>query len=442
MFISFDPSEWISCSHSFPQTGPPKFIQNEIKHLQSMPSWIHVSIPSRDLSVDTLLNLPINLAFDDDFLSCPIPSLTLSSELQQLFGQAWFNGCHSIIHTVFPTTPLPFWVLPFWYSMAQVMNAQSTWWAARDWVEKRQESADDDGFMVVMEILDVLGHLPWDVSLKGFGAEASLRSSELTSLLANSKINGHLIDALIALAIEPLALSTALQCDASRWKEYVMHNTFKCLHYIGDYLCDGTLQCIIFPINITNLHWAVFETCPSADIDAIHCWLKQHNFKPFRKALISQTPLFSDDTKDILCMEEFLVLAYSHLKKSKLLGKTNNDSSSDMDLDIEIMDANAPVVIVTPEPSDSNSSTSTMEAKMSTTKAKVHLDLRTSDEDANGGLFNFFQKIPHKQYLLEVNIPFTWEIEQHEHDAHFLCVKEIKHVEHKCQNATEQKRKQ
>ncbi|KAG2354996.1 hypothetical protein BDR07DRAFT_1427612, partial [Suillus spraguei] len=162
-----------------------------------MPPWICVSIPSRDLSVDTLLNLPINLAFDNvdkgsaptffsknhalpnsdlpkDFLLHPIPSLMLSLELQQLFGQAWLDRYHSIIHTAFSTTPLPFWVLPYWYSMAQVMNARSVWWAARDWVEKRRESADDDGFMVVTEILDVLGHLPWDVSLKGFGAEASL----------------------------------------------------------------------------------------------------------------------------------------------------------------------------------------------------------------------------------------------------------------------------
>jgi Ulp1 family protease len=137
-----------------------------------------------------------------------------------------------------------------------------------------------------------------------------------------------------------------------------MHKAFKCLCYIGDCLCDGTLQHVIFPINITNFHWAVFEvdasqqeicysdsldwTCPSADINAIRCWLKQHNFKPFCKALsmphgaqcdsylcgvaalntihhaVSQTPLFSDDAKDILHMEEFLVLAYSHVEKSEV----------------------------------------------------------------------------------------------------------------------------
>jgi hypothetical protein len=93
------------------------------------------------------------------------------------------------------------------------------------------------------------------------------------------------------------------------------------------------------------------------------------------------------------------------------------------------MDANAPVIIITPEPSD-------------TSTTKVHLDLCMSNEDAKGGLFNFFWKIPHEQYLKEVNIPFTWEIEQHEHDAHFLHVNEIKCVKHKCQNATEWKRKQ
>ncbi|KAG2133682.1 uncharacterized protein EDB93DRAFT_1254776 [Suillus bovinus] len=104
MSINFDPSEWISCGRTFPQTCPPKILQREIKRLQSMPPWISISIPSPDLSVDTLLNLPINLAFDDidkgsalsffskksalndselpkDFLSCPIPSFALSSEL-------------------------------------------------------------------------------------------------------------------------------------------------------------------------------------------------------------------------------------------------------------------------------------------------------------------------------------------------------------------------
>lgn len=106
------------------------------------------------------------------------------------------------------------------------------------------------------------------------------------------------------------------------------------------------------------------------------------------------------------------------------------------------MDASAPVVVVAPEPSDLNSPASTMEATTSTTKAKAHLDLRTSDEDANGGLFNFFRKIPREQYLKEVNVPFTWEIEQRERDAHFLRVKEIERVELKRQNATERKRKQ
>ncbi|KAG2348492.1 hypothetical protein BDR05DRAFT_944596 [Suillus weaverae] len=198
-----------------------------------------------------------------------------------------------------------------------------------------------------------------------------------------------------------------------------MHKAFKHLCYIGDCLCDGTLQHVIFSINIADLHWAVFE------VDVLQ---QEICYGDSLDWTLSQTPLFSDDAKDILCMEEFLVLAYSHLEKSELLGKKYNDSSSDMDLDLEIMDANVPVVVVAPEPSDSNSSASTMEAM---TKAKAHLDLCTSDEDANGGLFNFFWKIPHKQYLKEVNVPFTWEIEQFECDAHFLCVKEIKHVESK-----------
>lgn len=75
-------------------------------------------------------------------------------------------------------------------------------------------------------------------------------------------------------------------------------------------------------------------------------------------------------------------------------------------------------------------------------KPKLHLDLRASDEDANHGLFKFFPKISRDQYLKDVSVPFTWEIEQRERDSHFLRVQETERVDRKRQAATERKRQQ
>ncbi|KAG1813001.1 hypothetical protein EV424DRAFT_1349196 [Suillus variegatus] len=41
---------------------------------------------------------------------------------------------------------------PATHFLRQVMNTWSMWWVVWDWVKKRRESADDDGFMVVIEM--------------------------------------------------------------------------------------------------------------------------------------------------------------------------------------------------------------------------------------------------------------------------------------------------
>ncbi|KAG2353211.1 hypothetical protein BDR07DRAFT_1496686 [Suillus spraguei] len=136
--------------------------------------------------MDALLNLLINIAFDNvdkvlaptffskkhalpdaelpkDFLLLPIPSHSRQS----------FNNCldkHGSTGAVLSFTQHSQQL--HYHSGYYHTGTLSTWRAARDWVEKRQESADDDGFIIVTEIL--------------------------TSLFANPNINGRLIDALIA----------------------------------------------------------------------------------------------------------------------------------------------------------------------------------------------------------------------------------------------------
>ncbi|KAG2033526.1 hypothetical protein BDR03DRAFT_984999 [Suillus americanus] len=237
-------------------------------------------------------------------------------------------------------------------------EAHLAWIEAYDWVLQRLEDEDDQGCSaseVVDEVLDVLEHLLWDVDLKGFGAQASLCTLELLPLLADAMINGHVLDALIAAtndhvdehndtAVEMLDFANILLLDNMQWSKYHFDRSFTQLHYLGGSLHNGTIQHVIFPVNIANVHWAIISVdtsaqmilygdslgwyMPSSYIDAIHHWLKIHGFTSFGKGSLlhgEQTdsfscavaalntikhtvfgyPLFTDDSKYRLCIEEF-----------------------------------------------------------------------------------------------------------------------------------------
>jgi hypothetical protein len=241
---------------------------------------------------------------------------------------------------------------------------------AHDWVLQRLEDEEDTGHgtsgsVVVDEVLDSLEHLTWDVDLKGFGAQTSLCTPELLPLLADTMINGCVLDALIAAiddcvdehndtAVETLDFSNILFLSDMWWSKYHFNKAFTQLHYLGDSLHNGTIQHVIFPVNVANVHWAIISmdastqmilysdllgwSMPSSYVDAIHCWLKNHGFTPFGKGSLSRKeqidsfscaiaalntikhavfrhhPLFADDSKYCLCMKEFLMLTKSHFE--------------------------------------------------------------------------------------------------------------------------------
>jgi hypothetical protein len=223
---------------------------------------------------------------------------------------------------------------------------------------------------VVDEVLDVLESFPWDAPLKGFGAQTNLRTMELQPLLASCQIHGHVLDSMIAavveqmwasddenlqsVSVEPLDFADILQLNEKWWNNYEMDRAFIHLCTIGSALHDGTLHCVLFPININNVHWAVIEvntvnrsisyadsldwSWPNDDINTINRWLGYHGFNNFNRATTLQhgeqwdsfsfgiaaintikhtlfhDPLFTDDKAFSLCMGEFLHLAYDHLK--------------------------------------------------------------------------------------------------------------------------------
>jgi hypothetical protein len=141
-----------------------------------------------------------------------------------------------------------------------------------------------------------------------------------------------------------------------------MDKAFIHLHAIGSALCEGTLHCILFPININNVHWAAIKvnttnqsisyadslgwSWPNEDIDTIHRWLGYHGFAKFNrmttlqhgeqcdsflcsiaaintiKHALFQDLLFTNNRAFSLCMEEFLYIVYDHLVETHSYAKT------------------------------------------------------------------------------------------------------------------------
>jgi hypothetical protein len=215
----------------------------------------------------------------DDVLSWTVPPLHIVTELLDQFGQAWFDGQSSVIHPSAPSTHLPFWILSYWKEVSHALEACLAWLNAHDWVLDRlvcdehvNHSATEAG-RAIDEVLDVLGHLPWDGELWGLGACVGLCTSELCPLLSNTMIDGHILDALIVAIIESLDDSNScfkytvetldfeniLQLGDAWWSQYHFDRAFSRLCSLGNSLHDSTIQRIIFPVNISQVHWAVFS---------------------------------------------------------------------------------------------------------------------------------------------------------------------------------------
>ncbi|KAG2745061.1 hypothetical protein P692DRAFT_20877321 [Suillus brevipes Sb2] len=225
-------------------------------HLLCVPSKFQAIIPSRTLSVTQLLVFellaslktnpsctgvvlsqePPKVQLPADFISQSVPAFSTATALCDHATSAWQDGDQSIMHLSFPNDPLPLWVLSYWVSMSHALEHQH-----------------------------VIERLPWDVPLKGVGAQTDLSTSGLRLLLASGPIGGRLMDTMIAavvermqasqngdlqtVCVESLILMDTLHLSEKRWANYETEKAFTRLHTIGSALHEGTLQHVLFPIN-------------------------------------------------------------------------------------------------------------------------------------------------------------------------------------------------
>ncbi|KAG1893991.1 uncharacterized protein F5891DRAFT_1195685 [Suillus fuscotomentosus] len=315
-------------------------------------------------------------------------------------------------------------------------------------------------------------HVPWDVELKGFDAHTSLRTSELLPLLADSMVNGRLLDALVAVINDHVDEHNGTVVETLDFANVLLL----------DLLHDGTIQHVIFPINVANVHWAIISmdastqmilygdslewSMPSSYVDAMRHWLKNHGFAPFGKGSLShgeQTDsfscaitalntikhavfrhsLFTNDSKYQLYMEVFLMLAKSHFE-SEQLSESSDGSFADDASDFSVEFSSCPPSYPSPVPASPElpASCPSPPPPTSTSSERVTLNLRVCEEDKSVGLFKYFPTTTCEEHLQAVWVSFSWELENCEQDAHRVRVEAVERDIHRREGNRERKQNQ
>ncbi|KAG1806682.1 uncharacterized protein HD556DRAFT_1436623 [Suillus plorans] len=392
--------------------------------------------------------------FASSFFQHSIPPLHLSSRLLDTFEQAVHDGAKSMCDPHFPGN-LPCWVLTYWYDVGHAVASKQTWSLAHNWLARcGLGSPDIELAAAIDKISCALQTLGWDTALQGPGA--FLQTLDLAEFLDSTPMKGHFVDAMVneishriqsdthlhkTTVVEELTFGKTLRYDAKRWSQYMFDRGFTRICELGDLLCDGKLTSVIFPININDVHWTVFlvdaknrEICygdslgwtwPREDVDLIQKWLHEHGFTSFSKgaelphghqedayscaiAMINiirhqlfDTPLFTDDKKDLLHMQELIFLLHGHF----------SEDNEDNDVYMSDYSPSSPCLSHTTSYSRSPSPTPSLPPLQSQATAlkslksrpKITLNYRVSPSEPKTGLLKHFSIVSHEDYLADIH---------------------------------------
>ena len=281
-------SEWIGSGKKYPISGEvPVFIEAARSRALAVPSALSSYIPSQKMSITDLLKaeLPAQSsalvmhaaagAFSkeelNEDLTClkmrPIPLKDWLEQLDKEFGPAWFNGAWSIKDKRYKFSLLPLGVLSYWKEMRLVIEKQSVWQAADEWLVRwgkggeQMEEAD--------RAREMMSCLTWgpDITVLGAGCP----KQNLAVLLSDNWIDGETIDMMM------FDLASRVRLDPELRKTSVVAALNLQMHIhraydSGDYskksvplLCRYTKlfkekKCsrLYFPAHINGNHWVPF----------------------------------------------------------------------------------------------------------------------------------------------------------------------------------------
>ncbi|KAG8727928.1 hypothetical protein FRC11_012175 [Ceratobasidium sp. 423] len=181
---AWDEEYWISPHNPriYPSLDVPKVVSNCRALILSYPPECAALLPPKTLPVSSLLKdwstspsprqspIDTGLHFDDAHpdpnlhailnvlrVRSTIPPLDHLLNLEEHFGQAWFDGKHSIIDSYYARIPLPFWIITLWKEYHELFCVHSRWLSAEEVI--RSASDPDIDYKIRKEADSIVGSL-------------------------------------------------------------------------------------------------------------------------------------------------------------------------------------------------------------------------------------------------------------------------------------------
>ncbi|KAI0329285.1 hypothetical protein GY45DRAFT_1253214 [Cubamyces sp. BRFM 1775] len=279
-------SEWIGQKKTYPTAQTPSVVLAARRQVLSIPPDELDMFPSPLMSVASFLEMdlpaqPTRLVFEKpettfrhelptetlqgvNFQMRPIPPKPFIEKLEQSFGQAWFDGAHSIVDSRYKQSRLPLYVLTYWREMSRVLEKGAKWRLTSRWLNQHVRRQED----LVNKVHALLEVLPWGADLRAYGAATT--TDTLALLLSNAWLDDELIDMLsnhLASRIrrDPHLTSKVAVATLSFQHCILASYTGKnppgslpaFLYQLKQRIVDG-VQRLYFPVNLDNAHWVAF----------------------------------------------------------------------------------------------------------------------------------------------------------------------------------------
>ena len=227
----FDLEEWTRLHGKiYPSSNTPAQISRKQWFLMKIPAEHAATIPQPSMPIaqlissTTLPSLSVTTSLSSEFSFDPpillinnlsalcLPPLAHTESMLASFGQAWFDGKHSVVDPTNNKLRLPFWILQYWLRMGHAVTAKTRWEEAQKWLLTHQDLVHPMAG-VVRDAIDSFKTLGWDVPLWHKGS--NLQSLNLVEFLSTRMIRGDLVDVMIESIVQRIRLNPDLHEQVS-----------------------------------------------------------------------------------------------------------------------------------------------------------------------------------------------------------------------------------
>jgi Ulp1 protease family, C-terminal catalytic domain len=205
------------------------------------------------------------------FFNHPIPSKSVLRRLKEAFGQAWFDGCRSIVdHRVQDGKRYPVWGISLWLAMAEIGEYHKLWKQGVAWckseIEVRQKKGDHATVKLLEEAQEKFQNLPWNSQMDFERGNTTTR--DLVLFLGTKWLNDTHINMMVqtfaeklaekgdsTILVAPLTFSYDIKDVDRKLKQPERRFNRTLLKAYERRITEDGIKKLFFPLHVNENHW-------------------------------------------------------------------------------------------------------------------------------------------------------------------------------------------